>query len=80
MYYDHEHEAPTQNAPCEYVTVSRLLTREELGYDPPASVYPRTTRQCGASWDSALHPPNQYRHWCAVLEAGRDCIHEEALT
>ena len=38
----------------------------------------KTGRVCGASWDSALHPPDQYRHWCAALEAGRDCTHEEA--
>ena len=37
-----------------------------------------TGRVCGASWDSALHPPDQYRHWCSALEAGGDCIHEEA--
>lgn len=35
-------------------------------------------RVCGASWDSALHPPDQYRHWCPALEAGEDCTHEEA--
>ena len=38
----------------------------------------RSGHVCGASWDSALHPPDQYRHWCAALEAGGDCTHEEA--
>lgn len=60
-YFDHEHTAERQSDPCEYV-----LTRKN-----------GTTYKCGASWTSALHPPDQYRHWCAALEAGGDCIHEE---
>ena len=36
-----------------------------------------TEYECGASWTSVLHPPDQFRHWCSALEAGYDCMHFE---
>jgi hypothetical protein len=38
---------------------------------------PKAYAPCGASWTSALHPPDQFRHWCSALEAGADCMHFE---
>lgn len=35
------------------------------------------SRPCGATWYSAVHPPDQFRHWCSTLEAGGDCMHFE---
>lgn len=32
---------------------------------------------CGRPASSAVHPPDQYRHWCSALEAGADCVHFE---
>lgn len=32
---------------------------------------------CNAPASSVLHPPDQFRHWCAALEEGRDCMHFE---
>lgn len=32
---------------------------------------------CGRLWYSAVHPPDQFRHWCSALEAGGDCMHFE---
>lgn len=32
---------------------------------------------CGNEWTSVVHPPDQFRHWCGVLEAGGDCMHME---
>jgi hypothetical protein len=34
-------------------------------------------RVCGKVWTSAVHPPDQFRHWCSALEAGADCMHFE---
>ena len=55
-YWHHEHEATRQEDPCEY-----LMARKD-----------GTAYRCGASWSSALHPPQQYRHWCAICEMGGD--------
>lgn len=32
---------------------------------------------CGADVNSVLHRPDQFRHWCGILEAGGDCMHGE---
>lgn len=51
--------------------------------EPRESREHQSFRLCGASWTSVLHPPNQFRHWCSILEAGGDCMHmedEEAYT
>ena len=60
-YWDHEHEADSRDDPCEAV----LGRRDGSDY------------LCGRPWTSAVHPPDQYRHWCSVLEAGGDCMHFE---
>ncbi len=62
-YSHHDHQAATKDDPCTYVIYSESTGK---------------TRICGAPWSSVLHPPTQYReHWCAALEAGGDCVHEE---
>lgn len=38
-----------------------------------------TTYICNRDWTSALHPPDQFRHWCSILEAGGDCMHFESM-
>jgi hypothetical protein len=32
---------------------------------------------CKQPFYSVLHPPDQFRHWCSILEAGGDCMHLE---
>lgn len=32
---------------------------------------------CNRTWTSVVHPPDQFRHWCSILEAGGDCMHME---
>lgn len=61
MYSDHEHLAPSKDAPCEEI----MYRRDGTSY------------QCKAPWTSVLHPPDQYRHWCSALESGYDCMHSE---
>ena len=56
MYYEHDHKAANRDDPCEEV-----LTRGD-----------GSTYTCRASWTSVLHRPDQYRHWCAICEAGGD--------
>ena len=34
---------------------------------------------CNREWYSVVHPPDQFRHWCSILEAGGDCMHLEDL-
>jgi hypothetical protein len=48
----------------------------QCGLGPDDEVH-QSTRKCGASWTSAVHPPDQFRHWCSALEAGGDCMHFE---
>ena len=62
MYWDHEHTAARQGDPCRFL----MMRRDGTEYE------------CRADWTSVLHPADQYRHWCPALEAGGDCIHEEA--
>lgn len=67
-YWHHYHKAENMNDPCEYPLVSKqdTLTLDETG----------GWRTCGQPWYSSQHPADQYRHWCAILEAGGDCEHE----
>ncbi len=74
FYFDHEHTAENQNNPCQY-----MMTNRSPQYDGAGNLLPMTQYVCNASWTSSLHPPDQYRHWCAALEAGGDCIHEEGF-
>lgn len=37
----------------------------------------RIALPCNREWTSAVHPPDQFRHWCSILEAGGDCMHME---
>jgi hypothetical protein len=68
-YWHHYHRAKNMSDPCEY----QMLTKQDtLALDKTGK-----PRLCGAPWSSSLHPPDQYRHWCAVLAAGGDCNHEE---
>jgi len=60
----HDHLAPEQHMRCQEV-----LTRRD-----------GSTYICGLPWTSAVHPPDQYRHWCPALEAGGDCMHFEEPT
>ncbi len=72
MYSHHEHLAPGQHDPCQYL-IRRGPNQAERATGETSVDY----RPCNAAWSSVLHPPNQYRHWCAILESGGDCGHLE---
>lgn len=63
----HYHEAASQNDPCQYPVLRYPNREERAGGSTQKDFYP-----CNAPWASVLHPPNQYRHWCSICEAGGD--------
>ena len=66
MYYDHEFEGE-QYSPCTY-----LVYKFDAEAQPDADGKKRSMQSCGAEWSSVVHPPDQFRHWCGICEAGGD--------
>lgn len=39
----------------------------------------RDYANCGAQKHSVLHDPEDFGHWCSILDAGGDCMHLEDI-
>lgn len=65
MYYDHEFDNGKDD------------TREGTCVIEQWNKFKQEMVPCGLTWTSAVHPPDQFRHWCSALEAGYDCMHFE---
>jgi len=67
-YWDHYHRGNSKNDPCEFPVIrGEVWLTDEDG----------KLMTCGRPWSSVVHPPDQYQHWCGILEAGGDCDHDE---
>jgi hypothetical protein len=67
-------EEPAPDATCLQRLPEGYVCSEP--YDDPVHV---PVRECGLPASSVVHPPDQFRHWCSVLEAGGDCMHLEGV-
>jgi hypothetical protein len=65
FYSDHEFVSDTEPGTSEGKCAEVMFRKDGSEY------------VCGREWTSAVHPPDQFRHWCSALEAGYDCMHFE---
>ena len=65
FYSDHDFESDTNPGTSEGNCAVNMVRKDGTEY------------KCNRPASSALHPPDQFRHWCSALEAGYDCMHFE---
>lgn len=68
FYYDHEFDNGDGGKTSTGLCVQDLYNERT-----------DTSRPCNKPSSSVVHPPDQFRHWCSILEQGGDCMHFEDI-